>query len=199
MSCRFSTEYIADHDQSIIRLLGACPRLTHLSLTGVQGFLRDEFQQFGREPPDEFTAHQRTVFCVFSGNGVNRLRQYLDEAPEYAALRDVGRNRPAHTALATVPTAGHLASDWIQPNDGEMDEADEEDGFEVLDGSEVVGVAVAPANAGQGGLLAALVPPPPPPIPHLHGATVPVHPGPVVVMGNDSASATPDPEQEDGP
>jgi hypothetical protein len=79
-----------------------------------------------------------------------------------------------------------------------MDEADEDDGFEVLDGSEVVGV-VAPGNAPpQGGLLGALVPPPPPPppIPQPHGAPVPVHPGPVVVMGNSSASATPDPEPE---
>lgn len=27
----------------------------------------------------EFTEHQRTVFCVFSGDGVNRLRKYLNE------------------------------------------------------------------------------------------------------------------------
>ena len=27
----------------------------------------------------EFTDHQRNVFCVFSGEGVNRLRTYLNE------------------------------------------------------------------------------------------------------------------------
>ena len=30
----------------------------------------------------EFTDHQRNVFCVFSGDGVNRLRQYLNDAPQ---------------------------------------------------------------------------------------------------------------------
>ena len=29
--------------------------------------------------PLEFTEHQRNVFCVFSGEGVNRLRNYLNE------------------------------------------------------------------------------------------------------------------------
>lgn len=37
--------------QSIIRLLKSCPKLTHLSLTGVQAFLRSEFEQFCREAP----------------------------------------------------------------------------------------------------------------------------------------------------
>ena len=27
----------------------------------------------------EFTDHQRNVFCVFSGEGVNRLRNYLND------------------------------------------------------------------------------------------------------------------------
>lgn len=30
----------------------------------------------------EFTEHQRTVFCVFSGDGVNRLRNYLNNDPQ---------------------------------------------------------------------------------------------------------------------
>lgn len=33
---------------------------------------------FCREAPVEFTPQQRDVFCVFSGEGVNRLRSYLD-------------------------------------------------------------------------------------------------------------------------
>ena len=30
----------------------------------------------------EFNEEQRTVFCVFSGDGVNKLREYLNQAPE---------------------------------------------------------------------------------------------------------------------
>lgn len=84
--------------QSIIRLLNACPRLTHLSLTGVHAFLRNEFQQFGRDPPPEFTEHQRSVFCVFSGTCVKRLRDYLNTAPEYEALRNQARRRESRPA-----------------------------------------------------------------------------------------------------
>lgn len=78
-------------------LLNNCPKLTHLSLTGVQAFLRDELLHFCREAPAgtscqnanpwneytniplEFNEHQRDVFCVFSGSGVQRLRDYLND------------------------------------------------------------------------------------------------------------------------
>ncbi|KAK4982228.1 SCF ubiquitin ligase complex subunit, partial [Elasticomyces elasticus] len=59
-------------------LLNNCPRLTHLSLTGVQAFLRDDLLTFCREAPSEFNDHQRDVFCVFSGLGVSKLREYLN-------------------------------------------------------------------------------------------------------------------------
>lgn len=59
-------------------LLKHCPRLTHLSVTGVQAFLRDDITAFCREAPSEFTEHQREVFCVFSGAGVRDLREHLD-------------------------------------------------------------------------------------------------------------------------
>lgn len=65
--------------QSIECLLNQCPRLTHLSLTGVDAFLRPDLSVFCREAPDEFNAHQRQVFCVFSGVGVTGLRKYLNE------------------------------------------------------------------------------------------------------------------------
>ncbi|KAF8470535.1 hypothetical protein BDZ91DRAFT_693482 [Kalaharituber pfeilii] len=61
----------------ITKLLNRCFRLTHLSLTGIETFLHAELKQFCREPPEEFTPHQREVFCVFSGQGVNRLRHHL--------------------------------------------------------------------------------------------------------------------------
>jgi F-box and leucine-rich repeat protein GRR1 len=66
-------------DQGIHVLLNNCPKLTHLSLTGVQAFLRDELLAFCREAPPEFNEHQRDVFCVFSGPGVGRLREFLNQ------------------------------------------------------------------------------------------------------------------------
>ncbi|RAL60725.1 hypothetical protein DID88_009831 [Monilinia fructigena] len=77
--------------ESIIRLLKSCPKLTHLSLTGVQAFLRSEFEQFCREAPREFTEHQRNVFCVFSGPGVNGLRNYLTRDEIEIVNEDNGR------------------------------------------------------------------------------------------------------------
>lgn len=65
--------------QGIHMLLNYCPKLTHLSLTGVQAFLREELLAFCREAPPEFNEHQRDVFCVFSGTGVARLRDFLND------------------------------------------------------------------------------------------------------------------------
>ncbi|KAF1816488.1 RNI-like protein, partial [Eremomyces bilateralis CBS 781.70] len=59
-------------------LLNNCPRLTHLSLTGVQAFLRDDLLRFCRAAPPEFNEHQRNLFCVFSGHGVKDLRTFLN-------------------------------------------------------------------------------------------------------------------------
>ncbi|KAL1986263.1 hypothetical protein VTN96DRAFT_6631 [Rasamsonia emersonii] len=64
--------------EGIHALLNHCPRLTHLSLTGVQAFLREDLTAFCREAPPEFTQQQREVFCVFSGEGVARLREFLN-------------------------------------------------------------------------------------------------------------------------
>jgi len=63
---------------SIVVLLNNCQKLTHLSLTGVQAFLRPDLEQFCRDAPPEFTEHQRNVFCVFSGQGVTGLRNHLN-------------------------------------------------------------------------------------------------------------------------
>lgn len=66
----------------IYRLLKAFPRLTHISLTGVTQFLRHDITQFCREPPQEFNPHQKSIFCVFSGEGVTQLRNYLTQLIE---------------------------------------------------------------------------------------------------------------------
>ncbi|KAG7195403.1 SCF ubiquitin ligase complex subunit [Scheffersomyces spartinae] len=59
-------------------LLNNCPKLTHLSLTGIHAFLRREITQYCRDPPADFSEQQKNQFCVFSGNGVNQLRQHLN-------------------------------------------------------------------------------------------------------------------------
>lgn len=71
--------------QGIHVLLNNCPKLTHLSLTGVQAFLRDELLTYCREAPPEFNDHQRDVFCVFSGTGVSKLRDFLNQQKAHAA------------------------------------------------------------------------------------------------------------------
>lgn len=50
----------------------------------MQAFLRDELLAFCREAPPEFNDHQRDVFCVFSGTGVARLREFLNEQKAHA-------------------------------------------------------------------------------------------------------------------
>lgn len=64
-------------------MLNNCPKLTHLSLTGVQAFLREDLLSFCRDAPPEFNDHQRDVFCVFSGHGVARLRDHLNDQRVY--------------------------------------------------------------------------------------------------------------------
>lgn len=61
----------------IYQLLQSCPKLTHLSLTGISAFLRQDITQFCRSPPADFTDHQKGLFCVFSGQGVKLLRDYM--------------------------------------------------------------------------------------------------------------------------
>ncbi|KAE8398658.1 hypothetical protein BDV37DRAFT_275948 [Aspergillus pseudonomiae] len=82
-------------------LLNNCPRLTHLSLTGVQEFLRDELTKFCRDAPPEFTHQQRQVFCVFSGDGVKQLRDHLNR---------------------TVPPAREMNEATMYDDDEELDE-----------------------------------------------------------------------------
>ncbi|KAF9260945.1 RNI-like protein [Marasmius fiardii PR-910] len=50
-----------------------------LYLTGVLAFRQPELQQFCREPPLEFSMTQLLTYCVYSGEGVSRLRVYLTE------------------------------------------------------------------------------------------------------------------------
>ncbi|KAK5108731.1 hypothetical protein LTR62_007878 [Meristemomyces frigidus] len=75
-------------------LLANCLKLTHLSLTGVQAFLRDDLLAFCREAPPEFNDHQRDVFCVFSGTGVGRLREHLKHDKAVSQVSDTDSVAP---------------------------------------------------------------------------------------------------------
>ena len=54
----------------------------------MQAFLREDLTRFCRDAPPEFTHPQRDVFCVFSGDGVTRLRDYLNRLAMDQAERD---------------------------------------------------------------------------------------------------------------
>ncbi|KAL2135330.1 hypothetical protein VTI74DRAFT_8983 [Chaetomium olivicolor] len=128
--------------ESIIRLLNSCPRLTHLSLTGVQAFLREDLEDFSRTAPPEFTDHQRSVFCVFSGQGVVNLRRHFNkmraaEMSELAARH--GLPDPAGFIGVPTPWPGTpvLPASQVPPLNTEVafdntdaDPIDDEEGLE---------------------------------------------------------------------
>ncbi|KAJ9629736.1 SCF ubiquitin ligase complex subunit [Taxawa tesnikishii (nom. ined.)] len=101
-------------------LLNNCPRLTHLSLTGVQAFLREDLTIFCREAPSEFNDHQREVFCVFSGPGVTRLREYLN-ADRTALENNIVPDSDDDAANATVIHRHQIHGDPIDDEDMEDD------------------------------------------------------------------------------
>lgn len=92
---------------AITHLLNSCPRLTHLSLTGVPAFIREDLLQFCREPPPEFTQQQQQVFCVFSGQGVRCLRDRLNVL---AAEHRLESQRMANEVMAAHLEHHHFAT-----------------------------------------------------------------------------------------
>lgn len=79
--------------------------------------------RFCREAPPEFTHPQREVFCVFSGEGVSRLREYLkrlaeDQEREGRASRDTA-------ATYSEAEAGGDSSRETISDDGTIDAAEE--------------------------------------------------------------------------
>ncbi|KAF4457367.1 F-box and leucine-rich repeat protein GRR1 [Fusarium austroafricanum] len=124
--------------KSIMKLLNSCPRLTHLSLTGVAAFQRDDFQPYCRQAPPEFTQHQRDVFCVFSGTMVSKFRDFLNTSPQFEDMwENGGWNRPPVFNASRQRAAANQAS--VPPGEGADDEmVDDENDFEGLDGSEMV-------------------------------------------------------------
>ncbi|SZF01447.1 unnamed protein product [Blumeria hordei] len=123
---------------SIIYLLNNCVKLTHLSLTGVQAFLRNDLEQFCREAPPEFTEHQRNVFCVFSGQGVVALRKYLNSLANtsVADIINVDEDENGSTMVENLPTHNRRSTNYaalaiprVLIYDGERDHEHEESGI----------------------------------------------------------------------
>ena len=75
----------------------------------------------------DFTDHQRHVFCVFSGPGVDRLRKWLNEAPpdDEATMYD-DRDNP--DAALDGHVAGMMHAAAINDDDDEMEEIEAADG-----------------------------------------------------------------------
>ncbi|TRX93239.1 hypothetical protein FHL15_005818 [Xylaria flabelliformis] len=138
---------------SIIKLLNCCPKLTHLSLTGVPAFLRDDLDRFCREAPTDFTEHQRAVFCVFSGTGVVGLRHHLNTREEFAEYRE-GRGQRRRLGVAATNQVDQTQA----PNTEVFEEGDGLEDDDIGDGSDLIDF-----NADLTNLAHNPVPPPPPP------------------------------------
>jgi len=201
--------------QSIIRLLNYCPRLTHLSLTGVPAFLRRDLAVFSRDAPpgmfsslnpcqhplanpfhSEFTQHQREVFCVFSGQGVVNLREYLNssEVQEMHQFDDMGvSNQAGGPVFTTNPASAQGIPPLLQTADGGFEDGDadavvdDDDGVDVsemiIDGQPLPNHQV---GLGLNTAAAAASPLPPPPLVPPSGRT---NPTPLDYVAESSAAA----------
>ncbi|KAJ2904416.1 putative scf e3 ubiquitin ligase complex f-box protein grra [Zalerion maritima] len=139
--------------KSVIKLLNASPRLTHLSLTGVLPFIREDLSQFCRDAPPDFNDHQRTVFCVFSGQGVMGLRDHLNTDPSYQSLREsvgLSQTQPMRTTMQPgIPPAIPQQNSEIM----EDDVVDEDDEDMAIDGGVPVQAAPPPAGGNWPGVI----------------------------------------------
>ncbi|KIJ58308.1 hypothetical protein HYDPIDRAFT_55403, partial [Hydnomerulius pinastri MD-312] len=113
-------------------LLQKLHKLTHLSLTGIPSFRKPELQQYCRQPPQEFNMSQRLAFCVYSGNGVGKLRSFLtdlfntitedmnadDEETEYDDDFDEGFNEVAQDVEMEMGNEDELDIDEDFMHDG---------------------------------------------------------------------------------
>ncbi|KAH7152755.1 hypothetical protein EDB81DRAFT_931086 [Dactylonectria macrodidyma] len=165
--------------KSIMKLLNSCPRLTHLSLTGVAAFQRDDFQPFCRTAPPEFTQHQRDVFCVFSGTMVPKFRDFLNTSPQFEELREsfsqrsngrLGLDSSRRNPFPIPRPSGTVVAVDGEAFDDEM--ADEENDFEGLDGADMVVDTMALPDANTVNGFAQPIPVPPPAPGAVHNAAV---------------------------
>ncbi|KAF9360312.1 SCF ubiquitin ligase complex subunit [Mortierella sp. AD094] len=131
-------------ESAVAALVRHCSKLTHLSVTGVPAFISPRYQKFCRAPPPEFTAHQREVFCVFSGKGVRELRHYMQENPvaesspmSFAAIQATYRRISSSVAL------------MISGSEGGLEEAEEDEDGEEEPSLAQVGINLLATSAGM--------------------------------------------------
>lgn len=161
--------------------------------------VRDDLTQFCREAPQEFTNVQRDVFCVFSGEGVSKLRNYLnykadeeqingpndvddddisveDENENGGVVVTVGGHAAAGVPVVVVGDNGQVLQTMYQHHAAEGD--DDEDGIDGDDEQE--GDVNAMTGSMQMTGIADPMPvdgPPPPPSHHQNGFSVPHNTG----------------------
>ena len=104
-----------------MELLNSSPRLTHLSLTGIPTFLRDDLRHYSRPPPSEFSPHQSSIFCVFSGAGVAKLRGQLNYMANQARALEMQNHVAEEGELESFHDA--LALDHMHRAWNKMEEA----------------------------------------------------------------------------
>ncbi|KAI5865275.1 RNI-like protein [Durotheca rogersii] len=175
---------------SIIKLLNCCPKLTHLSLTGVPAFLREDLDTFCREAPPDFTEHQRAVFCVFSGQGVINLRHYLNTTAEFDEYHEPSlftRRRTIQADPGPTQVQNQELGPLLAPDLDGFDEVDGVEDDDMGDGSEIAldpGAFGMNDNPANGAAVVAVPPPPPqhanvviPPTPPAAALLAPAAPG----------------------
>lgn len=130
----------------------------------------------------DFTEHQRSVFCVFSGQGVSGLRKYFNTGSEFAEFHEPrahGRhNRPVIVQQALGPTEPDNFEEGVGMEDDDMLEASE--------------LGIDPGNHNDGAVPPP--PPPPPPQPSAPAAALEqlnVYPGPTPIEPLFASDATP--------
>lgn len=177
----------------------------------MQAFLREDLEHYSRPAPSgkdskhnpccvwvfslhdpiEFTEHQRSVFCVFSGQGVVGLRKHFN--------RVLAAEESRRSMRAVIPVdppifapSGQTFTQHVDASgeDADPDAIDEDDVPE--DGSEMVidtfGLGVHHAAAGTI--------PVPPPIPVAPQDYPPGASDPPFVVGNASPSPVPAPQHD---
>ena len=109
--------------KAIAFLINRLLRLTHLSLTGVSAFKTPELQAFSRKAPSDFSQNQINSFCVFSGDGIPRLRAHLNEqsVAHRAGSDDTSTRRGSSSSASSMTVPGgtpspHHSTDPFTPH-----------------------------------------------------------------------------------
>ena len=92
---------------SLKTFLNSARFVTHLTLTGCFAVVeRMDVMSLSRSAPDGFSEGQRRVFCVFAGNGVDRVRQLLNTngIPSHHHYNSENSLLPLHSTSSSSAT-----------------------------------------------------------------------------------------------